>query len=89
MKIQRTTLMLPLALTLALFGACGVHVESSTTTSSDTPQAAAGSEEPLLAPADAAIPTEDEAAAAAKKTIDASNADAELEKLKKELEGGH
>jgi hypothetical protein len=77
MKIQR----LCLVLSLATLGAC-------TTQESTSPAAASGGDETLLEPADAAIPTEEEAAAAAAKKIDESNADAELESLKKELEGG-
>lgn len=77
MKIHRLTLVL----SLAALGACTVKESSS-------PEASAP-EETLLAPADAAIPTEEEAAAAAAKAIDEKNADAELEKLKQEIEGGH
>jgi len=76
MKIQR----LFLVLSLAALGACTVEQNSA-------PEASA-QEETLLEPGDAAIPTEEEAAAGAAKTIDESNADAELEKLEKELEGG-
>ncbi|MBK7645345.1 MAG: hypothetical protein IPJ19_20295 [Planctomycetes bacterium] len=89
MNIQRLSLALP----LLLLGACTTHEGTGTQASGqDAAQAPAGSaatEEPLLAPADAAIPTAEEAAAAAAKKIDDSNADAELEKLKQELQGGH
>jgi hypothetical protein len=72
---------LSLVLSLAILGACTVQESSSPEASAQEPT--------LLAPEDAAIPTEEESAAAAAKAIDDSNADAELEKLKKELEGGH
>jgi hypothetical protein len=63
---------------LAALAACGQAVDSA-------PPAA---EAPLF-PADAeAVPTPEEAAAEAEKRINAENADAELEKLKKELEDG-
>lgn len=80
MKIQRLFLVLP----LAALGAC-MAKESSPPAQPN----ASAQEETLLAPEDAAIPTEEDAAAAAAKSIDEQNADAELEKLKQEIEGGH
>jgi hypothetical protein len=43
---------------------------------------------PILDPSDAAIPSQEDADAAAEKAINDANADAELEKLEKELESG-
>jgi hypothetical protein len=45
-------------------------------------------DEPLLTDADAAIPTQEEANREAEQAITEENADQELEKLEKELEGG-
>lgn len=86
MKIKRTFL----ALTLAALGACSDQGTPANPPQNpgSAPAANAAAEEPLLGPEDAAIPTEMEAADQAAKSIDESNADAELEKLKSELEGG-
>lgn len=91
MQIQR----LFLVLSLAALGACTTK-ESSTPAPTPAPAPApaetAKTSMPsgtLLAPEDAAIPTEAEAADAAAKAIDGTNADAELEKLKQEIQGGH
>jgi len=63
---------------LLILAACGQAVDSA-------PPAA---EAPLFPPDAEAVPTAEEAAAEAKKRIHAENADAELEKLKRELEDG-
>ncbi len=89
MQIQR----LFLVLSLAVLGAC-TSKESSTPAPTPAPvpaeQVKPSTESgTLLAPEDAAIPSEAEAADAAAKAIDEKNADAELEKLKQEIQGGH
>jgi len=68
----------PCALTLA--AACGGE-------SAETAPAPSGGAEPMPA-AEEPLPTPEEAAAEAEESIDASNADAELERLQKELGGG-
>jgi len=70
---------LSLILCLAALGACATDDGSEFDSSAD--------QQTLLAP-DQAVPSEEEAAAKASKTIDESNADAELEKLKQELGDG-
>jgi hypothetical protein len=81
MKIHHLTLVV----CLSALGACTAHENSAPA----APAPAPAQESSLLAPADAAIPTEQEAADAAAKTIDEKNADAEFEKLKQEIQGGH
>ena len=83
MKIQHLTLVVG----LFALGACTAHESSAP--AAPAPAPAPSQESSLLAPADAAIPTEQAAADAAAKTIDEKNADAEFEKLKQEIQGGH
>lgn len=54
----------------------------------ETAAAQPAAEEPILPPGEVDIPSQEEADQAAEKSIDDANADAELEKLEKELEGG-
>jgi hypothetical protein len=69
---------LSLILCLAALGACTTNEHSNLDASAD--------QDTLLEPGDAVV-SEQEAAAEAAKKIDESNADAELEKLKQEIDG--
>jgi hypothetical protein len=81
-----------LAISAGLF-ACGVS-ESAASSPSAGPagpakaKSTAMAEPVLIAPDAEPVPTVEEAEAAAEKAINAGNADAELQKLKDELEGG-
>lgn len=75
------------AVALASLGtlSCSGANETQASSPSSKPVAA---EAPILAPGDAAIPSQEEADQAAEKAINDANADAEMEKLEKELESG-
>ena len=73
---------------VALVSACGGHESSAAPSAAKPTPAKPAAETTLLPPNVEPVPTPEQAAADADKKIDAQNADAELEKLKKELEGG-
>lgn len=73
------------AVALATLGTLSCSGANETQASSPKPVAEA---QPILSPSDAAIPSQEEADQAAEKAITDENADAELEKLEKELESG-
>ena len=78
-----------LGASILLLAVCPSCRQSESSATSSTPSAQKPSVEAPLLPADVEpVPTADEAAAQAAKEIDDANADAELEKLKKELGDG-
>ena len=84
---MRATSIVPIALAGVLaLGACSGPDE--TAAASPTAKSEPSANEPLLSDEDA-IPSEEEAARAAEASINEANADAELERLERELaEGG-
>ena len=72
----------------ALSFACGGTESSAAPAAAKSAPAKPAADAALLPPTAEPVPTADEAAAQAAKEIDEKNADAELEKLKKDLDGG-
>jgi hypothetical protein len=76
------------AVALASLGTLSCSGANETQASSPAKPVAEAPQPPILAPGDAAIPSQEEADQAAEKAINDANADAEMEKLEKELESG-